>query len=250
MSELSKRIGRVQRRETAGGLGFGALKREKPRATLLAVRATDAASAGAAISAGADVVLLEGGNASAAKAVLKEQAKACLGVLLKDLDEKTAGTLHDAGVDFVVSPLAATASAAVDTERMGQAVSVDFDVSDAVLRSLGPLGLDALYVDGEASAPTLAGQVELVRLASFSGLPLIANVEATASAAELRVLRDSGVAVVVAPAGTSASKLKDLIEALEAVPPPRRGMRGGEIAIVPSAAQRGHEEDDEVEEPE
>jgi hypothetical protein len=247
MSELAKRIGRVQRREVTGGMGFAAPRREAPRAMLLAARVTNPAAARAALDAGADVVIFEGVTPDNAGALLAGLPKASAGASVPSFDEALAATLQEAGFDFVISPIETTASAAVDTEKMGQVVAVNGDVSDAALRSLGPLGFDALYLGGEPSAPTLAAQLELVRLSSFSSLPLAVNVEAGATVAQLRVLRDSGTAVAIAPAGASADDLKRLGEALVAVPPPRRPSRGGEIALVPTA--RPHDEDDEIEEP-
>jgi len=248
MSELAKRIGRVQRREVTGGLGFGAGRREQPRAMLLAARAGDKAAAKAAVDAGADVVLLDGVAAGSVAAVLKDVGKACAGVAAKELDEKSAAAFREAGTDFVVSPLATTASAAVDTEKMGQVIALTGDVTDAVLRSLGPLGFDAIFVEGEATAPTLADQVELVRLSSFSGLPLAVNVRKDASVAELRVLRDSGAVLAVAPAGASQADLEQLAKTLTEVPAARRGAQGSAIALVPSVT--AHADDDEIEEPE
>ncbi len=250
MSELAKRIGRVQRREVSGGMGFAPAKREAPRAMLLAARAKDGKSAKAALDAGADIVLMEGADAKAAKSAVSGLDKACLGVVVNDLDEALADGLREAGVDFIVSPLASTASAAVDTEKSGHVIAAGFDIGDSTLRSLGPLGFDALFVEGEASAPTLAGQLELVRLASFSGLPLVVNVEAAATVAHLRVLRDSGAVMALAPDGASPGDLKKLAEALAAVPAPRRSGKGSDIALVPSAAAHAHEDDDEVEDPE
>jgi hypothetical protein len=249
MSELSRRIGRVQRREAVGGMGFGAAPREHPRAMLLAARATDAASASAAAEAGADVIVFDGVSASVVKAAIKDAGKACAGAAAKDLDEATAAKLIEAGSDFVISPLATTASAAVDTEKMGQVVALTGDISDAALRSLGPLGFDAILVEGEAAAPTLADQLELVRLSSFSGLPLAVNVQPSASVAELRVLRDSGAVLAVAPPGTSPEQLKQLAETLTKVPAARKGAQGSAIALVPSLKAHA-DEDDEDEDPE
>ena len=249
MSELSKRIGRIQRREVTGGMGFAPARREEPRAMLLAARASDADSAKSAIEAGADVVLLEAVKPDGVAAIIGALPRSCVGVLVDQLREADAETLHGSSSDFVVSPLAATESAAVNTEKMGQVVAVTGEITDAALRSLGPLGFDALFVQGEAAAPTLADQLELVRLASFSGLPLALNVEPGASVAHLRVLRDSGGAIAIAPAGASTEDLKQLAETLVAVPAPRRGGRGGDMALVPAASAPAHD-DDETEEPE
>ena len=244
MSELAKRIGRAQRREVSGGMGFAAAKREQPKAMVLAAMVADEKGSKAALDAGADCVLVEADDAAAAAAVIGKLPKNAAGAALTTLDEAGASALHDAGCDFVVSTLEGTSSAAVDTDRMGQLVAVSSEISDTTLRTLNPLGFDALFVEGKPNAPTLAAQLELVRLASLSGLPLAVNVAANASMVELRALRDSGAVVAVAPSGATASEIASLAEALRAVPAPRRQSRGGDIALVPATAAPAEHEDE------
>jgi hypothetical protein len=62
------------------------------------------------------------------------------------------------------------------------------------------------------------------------------------------VLRDSGVAAVVAPEGTSPEQITALAELLKSVPPPRKPRReGGEIALVPTVVGAEAEEEEEEE---
>jgi hypothetical protein len=248
MSELGKRIGRVIRREAPGGIGFGFVKRETPRAMVLAGAARTADDARAALDGGVDVVILEGDDIAALAATAGTLEKARVGLRVHSLDEDGAASLAAVG-DFIIAPLGTTAAAAVDTERAGHLVAVDLTITDTTLRSLAPLGLDALFVDAATSTTTLADQLELVRLATLSGQPLAVVVEPSTSVTALRVLRDSGVAIAIAPAGTSAEGLKTLSDNLRAVPAPKRGKQGGELAIVPAAASHAHDEDDEVEDP-
>lgn len=251
MSQLQKRIHKLQRRE-GPGIGFGRVTREQPRAMALIATARNAAEAQAAIDAGADAVLLDAGGASAAAAAMKDVAseKLAVGTGLASLSEADAGALNEAHCDFVVSPLETTDSAAVDTEKMGQLVVATLDMDDNTLRALGPLGLDGLFVQRDPGPMTLAQQLGLVRLATFASTGLIVTVDPTANAAELRVLRDSGTLAVVAPAGASSDALKTLGETLKAVPAPKKGKReGSDIAIVPASKGGAHEEH-EVEEPE
>lgn len=243
MSQLQKRIQKIQRRE-GPGMGFGRVTREQPRAMALIATVRNAAEAQAALDAGADAVLLDAGGASAAAAAMKDVAteKLAVGAGLASLSESDAEALNSAHCDFVVSPLETTDSAAVDTERMGQVVVATLDMDDNTLRALGPLGLDGLFVQRAAGPMTLAQQLGLVRLASFASTGLIVTVEPNANIGELRVLRDSGTLAVVAPAGASADALKTLGETLKAVPAPKKGKReGNDIAIVP-ASRSGHEE--------
>ena len=246
MSQLQKKITRVLRRES-GAIGFGAATREQPRAMLLAAVANDAPSAKSAIEAGADVVLLRAPAAGAASLIESATSDgATVGLWTESLDEPAALALSKAGCDFVVSTLEGTASAAVDTERMGQLVVASEAMEDTTLRSLGPLGLDGLFVERPTGPMTLSQQLGLVRIASFASAQLMVTIDAGATASDLRVLRDSGVATVVVPAGTSAAQIKTVIETLKAVPAPRKGREGGrEMAIVPSLGAARHEEEDD-----
>jgi hypothetical protein len=256
MSELQKKIGRIQRRETTGGFGFGAAARSKPRAMLLGVLVADGAAAKAAIAAGADVAIIDAPTAAAAVKALRplDGAKATAGARLPSLDEPSAAALREAGCDFVICTLDGTASSAVDTDRMGQVVVADSAMDDTTLRALGPLGLDALFVQSAGGDMTLANQLQLVRIASFASTPLLVTVPADTAVPALRVLRDSGTAMVVAPAGTTADQIGKLGEALQAVPASKRAGRDGrEMAMVPAAtagAAHEHDDDDDGEEDE
>ena len=252
MSQLQKAITHTQRREVTGGLGFGQTRKEQPKAMLAGVAAKDGASAKALLEAGADLVLIRAKDAAGALKALKvvATARTCVGVQVSALDAAGAEALHSAHCDFVVSPLESTAAAALDTEKMGHVLVAGQSLEDSTLRALGPLGLDALYVDLEAGAMTLASQLTLVRLASFSTTALLVAVNADTPVAELRVLRDSGAVAVVAPEGTTVTELEGLIANLTAVPAPKKGKReGADMAIVPAVANKGgdSEEDDEEE---
>lgn len=252
MSQLQKRIQRLQRRE-GPAIGFGRVTREQPRAMALIATARTAAEIQAAVDAGADAVLVDAGNASAAAAAMNGIAseKLAIGAGLANLSEADAEVLRKANCDFVVSPLDTTDSAAVDSEKMGQVVVATLDMEDNILRAIGPLGLDGLFIQRASGPMTLAQQLALVRIASFAATGLIVSVEPGAAVSELRVLRDSGTLAVVAPSGTSAEALQTLGDTLKAVPAPKKGKReGSDIAIVPASKssggddEGGEEEDD------
>ncbi len=248
MSQLQKTISRLQRRE-GPGIGFARVHRDQPKAMALVATVGSADEATKALGAGADAVLFQAGSASIAASAMKDITgdRVAAGVALPVLSVKDAEALAEAGCDFVVSPLETTDSAAVDTERMGHLVNVSENMEDNTLRSLGPLGLDALFVQRPAGSMKLGEQLGLVRLASFSGTGLMVTVPNGIDVADLRVLRDSGVVAVVAAAGASPDDLKGIAERLQAVPPPRKGKReGNDIAIVPSSRGGGeHEHDDD-----
>jgi hypothetical protein len=248
MSQLQKKISRIQRRE-GPGIGFGLAAREQPRAMLLAALAADAGAGTAALDAGADLVIVQASDGAAAAKIVEGVAgdKACVGARLNGLSGADADALAKAGCDFVISTLDGTDSSAVDTERMGQVVVAGAGIDDTTLRALAPLGLDALFTELPTGAMKLVDQLALMRLASFASAPLVVTIDPGASVADLRVLRDSGVAVVVAPAGASPSQITGIGDNLKAVPAPRKAKReGGDIALVPATANaHAHDEEED-----
>jgi len=253
MSQLQKTIARLQRRD-GPAIGFGPVSREQPRAMALVATATTTAEAKAALDGGADAVIFRLGDAAAAATAMAGVAgpKVAAGALLPALTESDAETLRAAGCDFAVCALETTDSGAVDPEKMGHVVIAHATVEDNTLRSLAPLGLDALYVERPAGPMKLSTQLGLVRLASFSGAGLMATIDASASVSELRVLRDSGVVAVVAPAGAAPADLSALGSRLKEVPAPRKPRRegGGDMALVPSVKSSAADDEDGEEEEE
>jgi len=98
----------------------------------------------------------------------------------------------------------------------------------------------------------LSTQLGLVRLASFSTTGLLATVDPQASVSELRVLRDSGVVAVVAPASAASADIAALGARLKEVPAPRKPRRegGGDMALVPSVKSSAADDEDGEEEEE
>ncbi len=252
MSQLQKRIERIQKRE-GPRLGFGPVRRENPPALLVGAVADGVDAGREALAASVDFVLLRAEDGPSASPLVREIAGegACIGAWVNRLDVEGAEALRSAGCDFVVSGLATTASAAVDCERMGQVVLVDGSLEDAQLRAMAPIGLDGLLFEGEATGLSLKGQLDLVRLAVFAACPLMVTVgDGDLPVAELRALRDSGTVAIVARAGAGAERLRALSDAVRQVPPPRKSRRGGQdVAIVPSMApgrEHDHEEEPEM----
>jgi len=246
VSKLQKAIQRIQSGE-GRRLGFGITAAEKPRAMLLGATVRKASDVKAAVDAGVDFGLVQAARASEAAAIVKEcpAGKIPVGAWVTELDVAGAEQLAEADCDFVACTLEGTAAAAVDTERMGQVLAITGEIDDTRLRALGPLGLDGLFVKRPAGSMTLIQQTDLVRLASLAGTPLLVSSDAAATVADLRVLRDSGAAAVVALEGTSATELKALGDLLRNVPPKAKAQAGREMPLVPSVAAPHEHEDDE-----
>ncbi len=253
MSQLQKMIARLTR-PRGPGIGFGLATREKPRQMLLAVLVADVGAARALLAAGADFAIACAADSRAVKSLIEGLAAkdTTVGAWVSAIDAAGAEALRAAGCDFVISTLDGTAADAIEPDKMGLVVAIEGQPTDSTLRALGPLGLDALLVEHQPGSMTLAGQLELVRLSSFSGSQLLVTVSPDAELPELRVLRDSGTAVVVTPEGTTPDQVNGMIDRLKALPPPRRAKREGqEMALVPAVASsyvedEGGEEEEEA----
>ncbi len=244
MSKLKKAIERAGRRESTP-FGFARVEQKKRRAMILAVTASTGKESSSAVSAGVDAVLLAGSiDANAVKAAGDVPA----GALVDELSNAAAAKLAEAGVDFIASPFDRTTATAVDTNRTGHVISLGGEHDDATLRALGPLGLDALLVDRGAEPLTLQQQARFVRLAQLTSTPLLFQITPSIDVDELRVLRDSGGAGVVLPAGTSAADIEAVSKRLEEIPDVRRKEgNAGDIAVLPALLGRSHDHEEEDE---
>jgi hypothetical protein len=248
LSKLKKAIERAGKRDSTP-LGFTRVEQEKRRAMLLCVQANSDGDASKARDAGVDVVMVATDDAGKAGAAIKAANGVVAGTVVADLSNDSAAKLAEAGVDFIASPFDKTAATAVDTGRTGHVIAIDGEHDDATLRALAPLGLDALLVDRGAEALTLQQQAKFVRVAQLTSTPLLFKVAPSIEVDELRVLRDSGGAGVVLPAGTSASDIEAVNKRLREVPDPRRGDRSADVAVLPALLGRSHEHDDDGDEP-
>lgn len=248
MSQLKKMIARLGRPQNSG-IGFGPVNREKPKALLLAALAPDAGAARGLLNAGADVAIACATDSQGVRSVIEglSGGKATAGAWVSAIDAAGAEALRSAGCDFVISTIEGTAAAAVDPDRMGVVVAVEGGLDDSTLRAMAPLGLDGLFVERSPGNMNLAAQLELVRLATLSGTPLLVTASAAITVDELRVLRDSGVAAIVLPENVTPADITAVTERLRAVPARKPKREGQEIALVPSVAagieDHEHEED-------
>jgi len=242
MSKLADAIRRTQRVDSAP-MGFGAA-RSAPPSTMLVGALVEAAGTGAAVSAGADVVLLNADSLSPddVKKVREATSDVVLGAIASVADSEAAKALKDAGLDFLLVTDSTPAAALLDDD-LGYALDLPNQPEELFLRSLGPMSFEALYLAETPSPLTVAGQIGLSRIASLAGKPLLTRVPGDASKDELRCLRSVGVAGVITDASGVAA-LKETVKSL----PPRRAKRE-ERAVVSlhhgSMARHDHDDDDD-----
>lgn len=247
MSQLKKRIDRLGR-AAPGSFGFARVAGQRERALLLGAVAGKASEATTHSGTGVDLLIARASSAAEAGDILAASpgGDSIRGAWMEALSEGDASALKDTA-DFVVSAPDTTAAAAVDSDRLGHVLEVTADADDSFLRSLGPLGLDALLVRAGGGSLTLTQQLAYVRIASFAGSPLLILTESAPTASELRVFRDSGAAAILVPASLPAPAFEEINAALRELPPRRTRQEGHEIALVPAASGDAHEHDDDDE---
>ena len=194
---------------------------------------------------GTDLLLLDGADPSHLKRALKDAPDAALGVEVNGLDSDSAAELRKAGADFAVIATAAEAAALLEKE-LGFVLALDKEVSDIALRSLRELPVDALIAPTLEQPLTINGQLELIRISSLSGKPLLTQVAGDVPEGQLRVLRDAGVVGIIVRGDDK--HIGDLRKRIDSLPP--RGERSKERmdALLPSMHPAAAEPDTDEEE--
>jgi hypothetical protein len=248
MSKLADAIRRSQRIE-ATPMGFGAARPAAKATMLVGVVGGDATVAAAARDAGADLVLIDAGNAEVAASdgerLRQGAGELALGVLGRLAAD--AGTrLRESGLDFVAFDADSTPATALLDEDLGYVLALPKDASETFLRSLEPLSLDAVYLAEMPPHLTVAGQIEIGRISLFARKPIITRVQAGASKEELQCLRAAGVVVLLVDDASAVSSLKETVLALPAKRQRRddRPVLALPRAAAPAAPDEGDDDDE------
>ena len=254
MSKLSDLIRRASHAEPAR-LGFGAGTHTRTASMLLAASIGERweRGVGEAVAAGADVLLLAGrpSEKELPEAVSAADGRPC--GRIADVEADQLPQLHDAGIDFLILDPQAPASVLQD-EELGFVLRLAGDLSEAQLRTLGTLSLDALYVEGKDDGPpTIERQLELQRISGLARGPLFVQVRAGAEQQELLSLRDAGVIIlsIALKERGGADALRSLRGVIDALPRRRKRRDEAEVALLHSVGRPEPEaEEDEEEEEE
>ncbi len=256
MSKIADKIRRAIRIESAP-IGFAtvATARKEP-SLLLAVQVPFELrdKAEESLSQGADTVIFgpitEKAPTDAFAAWAKSSEKASLGIWLGDASDDDIAKAKDAGIDYAIVSLDSSATSALHNE-LSYLLVVQEDMSDATLRMLEGLPMEAMIVDAGKGPSTLKQHLELKRLASFSRLPLFLRIEAEPSLKTLEAYREAGVVALLLDSSHASALLSSLRKAVDALPPRRRRRDDGFEARLPSLDRgRPAQHDDEEEEEE
>ncbi|MEE8422283.1 MAG: hypothetical protein V3S31_05855 [Dehalococcoidia bacterium] len=243
MSKLRDRIRDTSRRRR-GGLGFAPAPDDAPGGHILVVaEVADAASAAAAIEAGASA-LLAGDDAAA---VAEAAGDAPAGVRLEDATAEQTKTAAEAGADFFLFDDARAAAGALLERRLGRVLLLEAGADEDRLRMLAPLRLDAVLLGAQAAAPTVRDQLALRRITELVQAPLMLAVTEAITAETLEVWRDSGAPAVLVPADGSALLAEVIAAASEVGPPRERDDDQRPDPLLPSITPTGDDEDDDFE---
>lgn len=223
MGELIEKLERAER-GAAQPLGFGAAKRDRvaPVLLLCAADAGDAAQTKIAAASGADGVVVVARGAKW-EAAFEKSAKALAGMTLGAWTDEGRSEAP-AGADFEVFSSAATPVGAIAGEGRFIAMSVEPELDDALLRTIGMLPVDAFVV--ALGAPlTVAELMRFGRVRGATSKRVFAHLPALPSKAEAEQLRDAGASALVVDAkGRSAGEFRETLAMLRELP--RRSPRG------------------------
>jgi hypothetical protein len=223
-------------------MGFGAA-RTAPRPLLLVGTNVALATIGEAKTAGADLIVIEATPLTPddVKKAREAAGDAVLGARTAVSTSEEAKALREAGLDFLLVEAETTAAAALLDDDLGYALALPEQPEELFLRSLDSLNLEALYLASTPSPLTVAGQIELGRVAGLGRKPLLSRVAAGASKDDLQCLRAAGVVAVI----TDVAGLGQLKETVASLPPRRNKREDRAVVSLPRGNVTPEADDDD-----
>lgn len=235
MSKLLERL-RQASRGPVQPLGFraAASTSKSPPMVLIACLAENPARVAAAAKECADAVLLKGGQSQ--QKLIASLGELPWGAVLDQATEEELTQLKGEGCDFLVFDAAKAPPAVLLQEEMGKIVEIDPSLADGLVRAIEQLPIDAVLIGGE---PSLSVHRLMVcqRVANLLRKPLVALAPLYVSKEDLEGLREAGmVGVAVEVKGDAKEGLLRLRQAIDALPPSRRGKREKADVLLPYLA--------------
>jgi hypothetical protein len=215
---------------------------------LVIAEADDVSSIGRAAADGADGIIFTG-TLEQLPHVTDGIGTAILGVRVDSATAQDAAAASAAGADFLVCSDEHTEAAALLDQKLGYVLVAPVPIApvlqgphsdDDALRLLRPLDLDGLVISALPERMTLRQQLHVRRLSELARKPLFVRTEARVTATDLELWRDAGVVAVV----TNGYNVASLVEAANAVPPPRQP-RDRPDPVLPALRASGTEDDEE-----
>jgi hypothetical protein len=194
----------------------------KPHMALLANLA-QADSNIAAVSEGAEAVIVEAGEGLTAR-TLKAMAKALAGLpwgLRLIADGQALKQAEAAGVDFIVFSPEKMPLSALNYQKLGKILTVKPTMDGMALRSANELPVDAVIAEHPETIMTWDDLIHFRHFADILVKPLLVTAPADASEIELKTLWENGVDGIIL-AATEPGQLKEMRQKLDGLCFPSR----------------------------
>lgn len=252
MSHLQERIRRTVRVETRP-IGFGTTTQTDGPSMLLLASLPIAMPKEQPGPLPVDAVLFDMSDLKDHEQDLRRATEALgdipCGVRLLSADRATAAALKEVGADYLVFDVEQSDASLLLEEKLGLVVSASTEMSEGLLRGLGSLPLDALFVDIGNDPLSVRRLIELQRLAGVAQQGLLLKVADQPEADVLESLRNAGgVGIIVEVAGWSELPGLEALRKRIAELPPRRRRREERLkAVLPSIGAPGEPMEEEEE---
>jgi hypothetical protein len=142
----------------------------------------------------------------------------------------------EAGGDFLVFPASSRISTAPTDKKPGRILQVESSMDDSLLRAVNSLPVDAVLAADTFAGGSLVWHELMIfqHLANTLSKPLIINIPADTTEAELKALWEAGAdGLLVEASAMKAGGLKALQKAIGNLPPRSERKRGKIDALLP-----------------
>jgi hypothetical protein len=159
-----------------------------------------------------------------------------VGFYLEDADDSEIAAMIEAGGDFLVFPASSRISAAPADKKPGRILQVESAMDDSLLRAVNSLPVDAVLVADTFEGGSLVWHELMIfqHLANTLAKPLMINIPANITEAELKALWEAGAdGVVVEADKMKATGMKELQKTIGKLPPRSARKRGKIEALLP-----------------
>jgi hypothetical protein len=159
-----------------------------------------------------------------------------VGIYLEDADDKEVAAMTESGCDFVAFPASSRISAAPADKKPGRILQVESAMDDSLLKAVNSLPVDAVLVADTFEGGALVWHELMIfqNLANMLAKPLIINIPANITEAELKALWEAGVdGAIVEASALKPGGLKELQKAIGKLPPRSARKRGRIEALLP-----------------
>jgi hypothetical protein len=160
--------------------------------------ASDIGNAGAVLIRPNDTPM----TAASVKKITESLSDIPVGLYLEDTDDKEMAAFAEAGADFFVFPPSSRISAASEDKKSARILQVESAMDDSLLRAVNSLPVDAVLAADTFTGGAMVWHELMIfqHLANTMAKPLIVNIPANITEAELKALWEAGADGVVVEA--------------------------------------------------